>query len=149
MIFGAAFLISIGVFLAYLCRKELILAWASRRWPHTTGQVSGSVVHEGITQGMTADGTLAPMDKHFREIDLVFSYSVAGQSYQSSRFSFSAMGWQENTRYYNEGDEVTVYYCPATPSIAVLQPGLKPGLLAGPVLVALGLVFLVYGLCTQ
>ena len=149
MIFVAAILIPIGVFLTHLCRKELVLSWASRRWPHTTGRVSGRIVSEGIVQGISTDGTFAPAERPFREVDLVFTYSVAGQTYQSSRFSFSAIGWQENTHYYDDGDEVTVYYSPVNPTVAVLRPGLDVSLLAGPSLVALGWGFIVYGFCTR
>ncbi len=147
MIFIPVLLVLVGIFLTYLCRKELALAWASRHWPRTTGQICGSIVHEGIGLGMTTDGTMAPADSHFREIELVFTYLVSGQRYESSRFSFSARGWQENTHYYEEGEEVTVYYCPKVPSIAVLQPGMPLGLLAGPGLVALGLGIVIYALC--
>ena len=48
----AAGLITIGALLAYWCRKELILAWGSRRWPRTTGHISGSVVQEGVCQDL-------------------------------------------------------------------------------------------------
>ncbi|MGA2555133.1 MAG: DUF3592 domain-containing protein [Verrucomicrobiota bacterium] len=147
MMSAAACAIAIGVFLTYLCRKELVLSWSSHRWPHTIGQISGRNVFTGIYRDMANDGTFAPVDRPFRDVDLVFTYSVAGQSYQSSRFSFASIGWQENTQYYDTGDEVTVYYCPTDPSIAVLQRGPNLSLLAGPTVVALGLGLLVYGLC--
>jgi hypothetical protein len=53
------------------------------------------------------------------------------------------------THYYDEGDDVTVYYSPANPTVAVLRPGLNASLLVGPTLVALGLGFIVYGFCTR
>jgi hypothetical protein len=147
MIFIGLLLIGIGAWLTYLCRQELALAWQSRRWPQTVGYICDAVVHEGVGAGLTADGTFAPEEKPFRELDLVFGYTVAGQTYRSSRFSFSAMGWRENTRYLDAGAEVTVHYCPSDPSIAVLRPGLNPGLLTGPILLFFGFGFLLYGLC--
>ncbi len=149
MIFIAVSLILTGAFLAYLCRNELILQWGCGRWPQTTGQISGSVVEEGIFQGLATDGTFAPVDRSFREIQWVFTYSVDGCTYQSSRFSFDATGWQANTRNFEEGDQVTVYYCPTDPAIAVLQSGMNPGLLTGPILVVVGLGFLGYWLCSR
>ena len=147
MIFIGACLIPIGALLAYLCRKELALEWSCGRWPKTAGFIAGSVAKEGITQGLTADGTFAPVDRYWREIQWVFKYSVEGRTYESSRFNFSADGWQQNTHNFEEGEPVTVYYCPTDPAIGVLEPKLEPGLLLGPALVALGLGFLVYGLC--
>ena len=148
LLFCATPIVLLGGLLAYFCRKELALAWQSRGWPQAIGHISGRVVHEGVGLGTSTDGTMAPMEQRFREIDLLYSYPVAGQTYESSRLSFSAGGWWENTKYYDEGDEVAVYYCPSDPSIAVLQPGFTPTLLTGPFIFALGLGAFAYGLCT-
>ncbi len=147
LLLSATIIILIGAWLAYLCRKELVLAWQSRHWPQTIGQITGSIVHEGVGLGMTTDGTMAPKEQPFRELDTVYTYSVAGQHYQSSRLNFSAGGWWENTHYYEVGDQVTVYYCPSNPWLAVLRPGFTPSLLTAPFILLLGMVSFVYGLC--
>ena len=149
MIFLGILVIAIGTWLTYACRKDLVPAWKSRHWPTAAGNICGSVVHEGVGAGVTNDGTCAPTEQAFRVTDWIFSYRVAGQWYKSSRYSFSAGGWQENDRYLEEGAEVKVHYCPSDPSIAVLRPGLNPALLTGPTILALGLAFLAFALCVS
>lgn len=139
--------LAIGAWLVYACRKELVLAFRSRRWPSTTGHISGTEVREGIGLGMTNDGTFAPTETSFRVSDWVFIYTVAGREYRSSRFSFSAQGWDENDRYLEDGAEVKVYYSPSDPSVSVLRPGLDAALMSGPIVSMFRLGFLVYGLC--
>jgi hypothetical protein len=133
-----------GVLLVVLARREITLAWQSRRWPHTTGRICDILVREGVAPGMTTDGTGAPTLGTFREVELMFSYPVSGRWYQSSRYSFAASGWQANTQRYDEGDEVTVYYCPSDPSMSVLRPGLIGGLWGGPFFLAVGVAVLAY-----
>ncbi len=149
MVIFAILVVTAGAGLTYACRKELVPAWQSRRWPTTLGNICGTVVHEGVRVGVTNDGTGAPTDQVFRVTDWVFTYGVAGQWYKSSRFSFSAEGWQENDQYLEEGAEVKVYYCPSDPAVAVLRPGPSPGLLTGPAILVLGLALLVYALCVS
>ena len=98
---------------------------------------------------MTTDGTYAPKDTPFREVDWIMHYSVGGKSFASSRFSFTSTGWRGNTRYLEEGAEIEVYYCPTDPSVAVARPGLRPNLLLGPLLLLLGLGFLFHELGTH
>ena len=147
MIIFALILFAIGAGLTYPCRKELVLSWQSRHWPSTVGYICGSVSQEGISQGFTTDGTMAPTENPFRVTDWIFKYEVAGQWHQSSRYSFATDGWLGNDRYLEEGTEVKVYYCPSAPSIAVLRPGLYTPFLAGPTVIVFGLGYLIYGLC--
>ena len=88
---------------------------------------------------------MAPVNRRFKEIDFVYRYSVMNQTYESSRFDFSAMGWHDSTHHVD--DEVAVYYCPTDPSVAVLRPGVHVTLLIGPVFTFLGIGILAYGIC--
>lgn len=143
-IFGALQFIA-GIILLCLSRTELRLGWASRRWPQTTGRICGSIVHQGMNQEISNDGTMAPVNRRFKEIDFVYRYAVMNQTYESSQFDFSAMGWHDSTHYVD--DEVAVYYCPTDPSVAVLRPGVHVTLLIGPLFTFLGIGILAYGIC--
>ena len=143
ILFGALQFVA-GIILVYLSRIELRLGWASRRWPHTTGRICRSVVHQGVSQETSNDGTMAPAGRQFKEMDFVFRYSVMNQSYESSQFDFSAMGWHDSTHYVD--DEVAVHYCPTDPSVAVLRPGVHVTLLIGPLFTVLGIAILAYGI---
>jgi len=123
MIMAALIVICIGVFLAFLCRNELMLTWQSRRWPQVMGQIVDTEITEGVGVGVSETGTGAPADHPFRIVEKVYAYCVSEKSYRSSRLSFSARGWIENEQYYEDGSQVPVYYCPTDPSIAVLKPG--------------------------
>ena len=98
-----------------------------------------------MNQGISNDGTMAPVNRRFKEIDFVYRYSVMSQTYESSQFDFSAVGWHGSTHYVD--DEVAVYYCPTDPSIAVLRPGVHVTLLIGPLFTVLGIGILAYGIC--
>lgn len=144
MIVPGLLLSAMGILLIYFCRIELKLSWLSRRWPSAAGRIGGSIVYEGVCQGSTSEGTQAPTGRRYKELDYVVFYSVFGEDYKTSRLDFSPMGWHSSTHYV--GDKVTVFYCPSNPSIAILQPGLHPILLIGPVFVFLGTGLLIYGL---
>lgn len=142
-------MILVGGFLTYSCRENLRWSWASRNWPHTRGRVAGSKVYEGIMRGVGTDGTCAPRDQRFRQVDRVVEFSVGGQQYDTSRFSFFTTGWGTNDRYLEEGDKVEVYYNPADPAMAVIRPGLGVNLLIGPALFCGGLCLLLYQLVVR
>lgn len=140
------FAIVIGTWLTYVCRRELALAWQSLRWPVTEGRITGTTVHDGVTMGLATDGTNAPTMQDFRMTEWIYSYEVAGQSYSSSRYSFSVAGWRENERYLEEGDEVRVYYCASDPTVAVLRRGPNAGLMTGPAVLVFGIIVLLVGM---
>ena len=133
-----------GAILTFVSRRNLQLGWASRDWPHSTGKVVGQQVHEGVVRRISTDGTYAPKDVPFRDVDWIIEYSVGGSSYTTSRFSFWSTGWNANTGYLDEGDEIEVYYSPDDPSVAVVRPGLSPNLILGPLLLAIGIGWILY-----
>ena len=81
---------------------------------------------------------MAPTDLPFRCVEKSYVYTVSGRSYESWRYSFALSGWQANDQPLDEGDAVTVRYCPSEPSLSVLRPGLSGNLWAGPLFLALG-----------
>jgi hypothetical protein len=136
--------LALGTVLTIVCRHEIVGGLASYRWPRTTGKISNSTIHEGVSLGTTTDGTMSPTNRHYREIGYVYEYYVSGKCYQSSRFDFSAVGWTDSTHYIN--DEVIVYYCPKDPSVSVLRAGISLEIAVWPLLSASGLVFILASL---
>lgn len=66
------------------------------------------------------------------DVRVVYDYPVGGQYYRSMRHSFGS-SYARPSHSYKVGDSVAVFYDPADPQSAVLDPGLE----AGPVLFAL------------
>jgi hypothetical protein len=141
MLFAIAALVA-GVWIIVIERRDLALAWQSRRWPSVIGRITDKRFHRGEFLGMTNDGTGAPVVGKWLEVELVYSYQVAGTEYSSTRFDFSGYGRRFSSRYYEDDEEVPVYYCPSNPSNAVLHPGLHDTLFVGPLLILGGLGFL-------
>ena len=128
-----------GVWITVVAWRDLVLSWQSREWPFVIGCVTEKRILEGICTGITNTGTGAPITRRWKELELVYAYRVNDVDYSSTRFDFSGYGLRLNTHYYEDNEEVRVYYCPADPSIAVLQPGVRSNLLFGPMLVVTGL----------
>ena len=71
-----------------------------------------------------------------------YQYQVDGKIYSTDRYSFENVSGDRSTgiQRYNPGDQVTVYYNPQNPSVAVLEKK-KPGFFVFVVLI-FGIVFL-------
>ena len=99
----------------------------SSNWP----QVVGTILESRLTASRGSKGTsYAP--------DIVYGYTVNGQSYQRSRID-TRPGWdydssQAVVNAYPAGSQRTVYYCPTDPSDSILMKGLHPGSFFGIVL---------------
>ena len=128
-----------GLFTTYLSRRELMLAWRSRQWPSIIGHVSGKRILEGVCDGLSTDGTSAPEARRWKELEIIYSYTVAGVEHSSSQIDFSGFGLVGDTHYYDEGEQLTVFYCPSDPAIAVLRPGIRFSMLFGPIVILIGL----------
>ena len=101
----------------------LRMAWNGRGWPAVTGTIiSSKIVIEDLGEGDT---------RHDSKV--TYEYRVAGQVYRADRLEWSdgavtgtklwQQRWHERTvAAYPVGRNVTVYYDPADPSRAVLQP---------------------------
>ncbi len=108
-------------------------AQRSESWPSTAGQITYSNVRESRDD----DGTT-----YYADVE--FSYVVDDQRYTADTVSFGQYG-SSNRRHaadivakYPQGMAVTVYYDPAAPETAVLEPGVTWSSYA---ILGIGLIF--------
>lgn len=90
-------------------------AYQSTTWPRTSGEVMRSTVEHGRGGRPHAE--------------VLYTYTVEGQPYQSHRVQFAGPAQDEAAAQamsarYAVGTTVTVFYKPAAPDEAVLMPGL-------------------------
>ena len=114
----AAALVLIGIYILVLGRRSMQVGTASLTWPKTPGRILTSEVKRGAKGSARAA--------------ITYGYSVAGQSHTASRVNLSLAGsnLNESSRIVNAhpvNSDVTVYYNPADPAEAVLEPGPKGG----------------------
>lgn len=114
-------------------------ARASATWPNTPGQVvSSDVRHSTDSEGG---------DSYSPEV--TYQYSVNDQSYQADRIKFGENSYNSNRRAQEEVDRypvgrtVDVYYDPAEPEKAVLEPGVSGG---SYIVISIGAVFMLISL---
>ncbi len=115
--FLIAVFVVVGIGLAIWGWSVLQNARVSESWPTTDGQILSSNVREDRDE----DGT-----SYFG--DVTFGYFVDDISYTSDTVSFGQYGGErdhaeEIVARYPAGSGVTVYYDPADPETAVLEPG--------------------------
>jgi hypothetical protein len=118
-------------------------AYASMSWPTVQGQVVSSELREH----RDSDGDI------MYNADVRYAYRVDNQNYENTMItmmdgSTSVRASVQNTVYkYKAGTTVTIYYDPANPAFALLEPGIKGGvLILGAVMLcfpAVGLLALV------
>lgn len=122
---------------------------ASRDWPTVTGRIQ----NVRVTWDLTNSQESLPGREYYFEVQ--YAYAVDGQSYTGERYSLgdgsNAAGRTYNSEEeareaaaaaYTAGSDITVYYDPAAPEAAVLQPGASLGTYAPLIL---GLFFLLVG----
>lgn len=118
-------LILIGVVVFYFLGGTFLQAYTSPSWP----TVQGQVIHSEVALHRDSDG-----DRMYSP-DIAYNYTVNSQQYDSSQVgmldgSTSIRGTvQDTVKRYPSGTTVTVYYDPEDPANAVLEPGLKGGVL--------------------
>lgn len=121
LLFGSFFIL-IGVMAAWegLCTK---------RWPATFGRV--------LRSGIDTEVRDAPSDRRHTWIlhgaAVVYEYEVAGEKHtanavHSGNASVSPRHAQRIANRYPVGSDIQVYYNPADPKKALLEPGVPPGL---------------------
>jgi hypothetical protein len=98
-----------------LSGAALWLCWMDRRaarWPSVDGVV---------TRSRQPD---TPLEDD-RSIDIAYRYRVAGVTYQCGRVAYGArwQGPRETIERHPVGRRVTVFYDPASPERAVIEPG--------------------------
>jgi hypothetical protein len=119
-------------------------AKASAQWPTSPGTITTSAIVEEKIEDKKADGDDTPGFNQRQQrftlryrVDLRFAYRVAQRDYVGTTW---AWGWtpiygrrelaEKITGQYPKGQQVTVYYDPAQPDIAVLEPANRQGSLA-------------------
>ncbi len=124
----------------------------SRHWPSVNGLISSSKTVTEIQAPDRAQGDR--QTRPSRTVDraaIIYDYRVGDRTYAGSTVSFGDFGSSRKghaggivTRY-PSGKMVAVFYDPARPERAVLEPGFSWSLLLAPVI---GLIFLIGGLVT-
>ena len=123
--FGAVFCV-VGVVIALFLLYSVIRAYKSKGWPQTDGVIEKAgtrrvFVHAGEGDHITGHAA--------ESVDYQYRYSVNGKTYHGRRVTFSDKAVKTRgaldklTRNYREGQRVSVYYNPASPDKAVLEPG--------------------------
>ena len=109
---------------AWMLRQE---ARRSQDWPSVTGVVTKNAVR---TDARTGTGGSAARARYLPDVE--FEYEVDGQRYNGSRFAVLEQPETERAAVlarleaYPVGEQVEVYYDPADPARALLEPG-TPG----------------------
>ncbi len=121
-----------GLFAAYKVADELPQAMASTEWPTVEGTVTKAHIRKS---------------RKSRRLRMRYTYDVDGQTYESGKIAFMgrvlAGNVAERRKRYSAGTEVTVYYNPDNPAIAVLEPGARTVSFLGAGVIAL--LFLLLG----
>jgi hypothetical protein len=130
----AGFAMAIGGVVSYLRLRRM--AVASRHWPKTAGKIVSAAVTT-IRERDPSDSASAVdrTTKKYRA-DILYAYRVGQNGFVATAIS---MGWaplyglardaEAVVAGYPAGAKVDVYYDPANPEIAVLQPDSKDGVL--------------------
>jgi len=125
-LFSIVFIL-IGVGLLRYARGMADKAKASLSWPSVDGEISHSaVLYQTSTNSSTGETSTY-------KADIAYRYKVQGKSYSSSRIALldlasSSRNAQTVVDRYPDNASVQVYYNPADPSDAVLEPGESSGL---------------------
>ena len=120
ILIGAALFLGFGTVRQMAALRR---AAASRRWPTTLGRILVSEVSSQFSTLAKVPGTYVPR--------IVYEYRVGGQTYRGTRYNLLGAGlvniekaWARHRRL-QDSTEVTVWYDPADPACAVLEPGAR------------------------
>jgi len=125
---GTVFLL-LGLGVSYYGYRLIRKARASSEWPAAQGQIESSTVDVEKERERDSDGDVHYETKYIPRI--VYRYQVEGTDYYGDQISFgntssSSPNWAYRIKdQYSPGMEVAVYYDPANPQEAVLQPGAR------------------------
>ncbi|MDD3296429.1 MAG: DUF3592 domain-containing protein [Candidatus Omnitrophica bacterium] len=132
----------IGIeFFAYSVYKD---SQDAKAWPMTAGRVISSEIHSHRSHSASSRHSSI-----MYSAGVAFEYSVAGRTYTSKKISLGECGSssrsdaQKVVDKYPQGKEIAVYYNPANPGSAMLEPG-KIGGIFIPFIV--GAMFIVVGI---
>ncbi len=132
-----------GIFLMAWGGNELKRAYESRSWPNTPGTITSAYIQKSHHRSSEGHSTTSYTPK------VGYRYIVEGKIYTCDRIAFGGKSGGKRSKAkavvdeYPSGRQVTVYYNPRDPKIAVLKAGFS----WGAILVALaGVVFFGVGI---
>jgi hypothetical protein len=122
----------LGVVFVIVSFRQILLSWRCQKWKSTGGEIIKSETRLIKSQAHRSD------DSYYA--DIIYSYEVYGECFESSRLSFkgrssSEVGAKSLTSLYPKGKKIIVYYDPKNPKQAVLEQGFS----------WLGIFFLLFG----
>jgi hypothetical protein len=140
-----ALLIAAAAFAEYLRGRRR--ASASARWPTTTGKiVNSSVIEENISEADDNNKSIIRTTTRYY-LDLRYAYEVAHRDFVGATRNWA---WtpifprrdmaEKEASLFSPGQMVVIYYDPAQPGSAVLEPGNRRGALAPLVVSAIAAV---------
>lgn len=146
----------LGLYTVRMYRARFKADQQSKTWPTTTGKITSSRIDEFMGRAKTATGSR----RTIYTPQIKFSYTVDGKQYHGDRIGNG--DYQSYTEYspnrlikrYPAQSEVTIYYNPADPTDALLQPtaaGNLIGLIVGTIISLFGVIciaIVVYRLVT-
>jgi hypothetical protein len=126
-------------------------SYRSHAWPGTPGAVLSAEVEENTSISVGGLGGSVSYDPK-----ITYEYTVEGVTYRGNKISLGAEPESQGVRFfpddqkaasaivarYPPGLAVTVYFCPADPSLAILEP--RPVKLDLSCLVVAGICFVVW-----
>lgn len=122
--------VGVGIGLSIWGVKTLQKARASTAWPSVSGRVVSSDVERQTRTHRSGGRRRSSVTYH---AGVVTAYEVHGTRYTTDKVSFGATDSSsrrradEVVRRYPKGEEVKVFYHPARPGVAVLEPGVSAG----------------------
>lgn len=136
-----------GLALVGVGLRRMAKASRSRRWPSVPGTVLSSTVSSRMAPPSSQDEDSPPeVPQRLYRPEVRYTYSVGGREFTGSALGLDEVEIsdeplvREQAARYPPDAAVTVYYDPADPSQAVLEPGVQASAWLLP---AMGLVFLI------
>jgi hypothetical protein len=147
-LFSLVFVI-IGAVILRFAMKTAERARQSESWPSTEGEIAHSATLYQTDTTATSNGVAT------YKADIAYRYKVRGANYSSSKVALldlasSSGRAQSMVERYPDKSKVQVYYNPADPSEAVLEPGSTGGInflyFVGGIFATAGVFFLIMSL---
>ncbi len=121
---GAVIFLFAGLWLAGSALRDFLMERASRHWPSIQGEIVSATIRERVSTATR--GTPAT----YYQPKIEYAYTVKGKHLTASRIAFGGEGITFSsheeadvvTYKYPPGERVQVYYNPAHPATAVLEP---------------------------
>ena len=127
---SAALLVAVGAIVIYFVQRRDFKASAS--WPAIPGKIVSSTIIEETERERDDDGRERESTTY--RPDVRFAYRVADNDYATDTWKLGGIVGSGSPKYaqgvvgrYPAGQSVTVYYNPASPDVAVLDPANRDG----------------------